>query len=165
MKPSARRSGLVVRELPDEVVVYDTVAHRAHCLNRTAGVVFRHADGTRSIEELGRLLDPEGPAAQRETAARMALEALDEAALLDTAIEAAHTRLSRRAAMRRAGVGAVLLPVVASLLVPTPAEAAATCVNCCIGVPNGTPCTSIPGGTCGTATCISDACSDGGTCP
>ncbi len=37
---------------------------------------------------------------------------------------------SRRELIRRVGLGAVaLLPVVTSLLVPTPAEAANTCIN------------------------------------
>ena len=54
MKPAARRTGLVVRDLPDELLVYDLDRHQAHCLNRTAASVFRDADGTRSLDDLGR---------------------------------------------------------------------------------------------------------------
>ena len=54
MKPQSRRSGLLIRELPDELLVYDQEQHRAHCLNRTAALVFRHADGTRTAAELAR---------------------------------------------------------------------------------------------------------------
>ena len=51
MKPQSRRSGLLIRELPDELLVYDQEQHRAHCLNRTAALVFRHADGTRTLAD------------------------------------------------------------------------------------------------------------------
>jgi hypothetical protein len=50
---------------------------------------------------------------------------------------------SRREALRRVGLGAALLaPAVASLLVPTPAEAAATCVpaTACTEENFGQPC-------------------------
>ena len=43
--PAARTSGLVVRELAEETLVYDEERHRAHCLNRTAALVWRHCDG------------------------------------------------------------------------------------------------------------------------
>ena len=42
MKPRARTEGLVVTELPDELLVYDLERHRAHCLNPTAALVFKH---------------------------------------------------------------------------------------------------------------------------
>ena len=38
MKPMRRTEGLVVKELEDEVLVYDLERHRAHCLNAPAGV-------------------------------------------------------------------------------------------------------------------------------
>jgi hypothetical protein len=56
MKPVARRNGLVVRDLADEVVVYDKERHEAHCLNGTAATVFRNADGRRSVSDLALLV-------------------------------------------------------------------------------------------------------------
>jgi hypothetical protein len=50
---------------------------------------------------------------------------------------------SRREVLRNVGVGAVVLaPIVASLLVPTPAEAAATCIpiTACTTTNVGQPC-------------------------
>ena len=66
MKPAVRRSGLVVRELADEPIVYDLDRHQAHCLNRTAAIVFRGADGTRSLDELGALLGEGHDPAERD---------------------------------------------------------------------------------------------------
>jgi hypothetical protein len=161
MRPVARRTGLVVRELADEVVVYDTATHQAHCLNRTAALVYRNADGSRTVPELARLLGDDPSATH--AAVEMALAALGEARLLEGAA-VAEAGLSRRDVMRRASLGAVLLvPAIVSVLAPTPAEAAATCTNDCLGKPNGTPCSCSGANPC-TATCISDACSDGGGC-
>lgn len=162
MNPVARRDGLLTRELPDELLVYERDEHRAHCLNRTAAAVFRNADGTRTVADLALLVAPEGDRAVGEAVVAEALARLAEAGLLEG--EPATPRWSRREVVRRVGIGAaVLLPVVASVVAPTPAEAAATCVSTCTGKADGTPCSCYGANPC-TATCVSDACSDGGGC-
>jgi len=162
MKPVARRDGLLTRELADEVLVYERNEHRAHCLNRTAATVFRNADGTRTVADLALLLAPEGDRAAAESVVAEALARLAEAGLLES--EPPASGWSRREMVRRVGIGAaLLLPVVASVVAPTPAEAAATCVSSCTGKPNGTPCTCFVANPC-TATCVTDLCSDGGGC-
>ena len=126
----ARAIGLVVRDLTDEVVVYDKERHQAHCLNRTSAFVFRHADGRRTAADIAALL---GPGAY-EDLVHAALDQLAAAGLLETDAEAtacvpAAPAPSRRDVLRQVGLGAaVLAPAIASLLVPTPAEAAATCI-------------------------------------
>jgi hypothetical protein len=163
MRPVARRDGLVIRELPDEVLVYDRESHRAHCLNRAAAAIFRHADGTRTVADLARLLAPREEATTGASLVTLALAQLAEAGLLDDApVPAA---LSRREVVRRAGLGAAfLLPVVASIVVPTPAEAAATCVSSCLNKPDGTPCDCSGTVSPCTATCVTESCSDMGGC-
>lgn len=162
MKPQTRRSGLLIRELPDELVVYDQEQHRAHCLNRTAALVFRNADGTRSVAELSRL-----PGANADVVA-VALDQLAAVGLLEAGTgerDEASPGMSRREVARRVGLAAaVLLPAVVSIVAPTPAEAAATCVTSCAGQTLGTPCTSFSANPC-TATCTTSVlggCSDGG---
>jgi hypothetical protein len=163
MKPVARREGVLVRELSGELLVYERGEHRAHCLNRTAAAVFTNADGTRTVADIARLVAPGGDPAEGRAAVEDALARLGEAGLLE--IGAVEAGLSRREWVRRVGVGAaVLLPAVASIVVPSPAEAAATCVSCCTGKSDGTPCSSWGASPC-TATCVSDSCSDGGSCP
>jgi PqqD family protein of HPr-rel-A system len=164
MRPAARSEGLVVRELADELVVYDRHSHQAHCLNGTAALVFRSADGTRTVEDIASALGSGSSASRddREAAVRQALAALARAGLLAGTAEAPPTR---REALRRVGVGAVfLLPAVVSVVAPTPAEALATCVNDCTGKANGTPCATV--GSCGTDICCEQVCTDaGGVCP
>ena len=152
MKPVARKNGLLLRELADEVVVYDQERHEAHCLNHTAAIVFRHADGRRSVADLAALLSPDA-APEAEGLVELALGQLGEAHLLEGApLPAPDHGLARRDVMRRVGIGAaVLLPLVSSILAPSPAEAAATCAVgalACNNQPVGTPCTCGPGPPC-----------------
>ena len=54
--PEARREDIVVQELPDETLVYDLKRHKALCLNRAAGLVWKHCDGRTSVAEMAVLL-------------------------------------------------------------------------------------------------------------
>ena len=147
MKPEKRRDGLVVTELQDEVLVYDLDRHRAHCLNPAAAAVFRRCDGRTSVREIARGLraDGRGSASASEAAVWLALERLAEAHLLEAKVKGAAgaPAVSRRELIRRAAVlSGLLLPAVTSMVAPTPAEAAATCVASCTSKPFGTPCSS-----------------------
>jgi hypothetical protein len=168
LKPRARSAGLLVRDLPGELLVYDKDRHQAHCLNRTAALVFRHADGQCTVLELADRLRAETGWPADESLVRSALEQLAGAGLLqadgdlpadvDPAAPFARSSVSRREVLRHVGLGAVVLaPVVTSLLVPTPAEAAATCIpvtSCQSGVNDGQPCyISNPATECTLRTC------------
>src|SRR5262245_25053151 len=144
MKPERRRDGLVVKELPEEVLVYDLERHRAHCLNPAAAAVFRSCDGERTVGEIARILRRETGAPADEAWVHLALDRLAKADLLEERGKATRARrgVSRRDVLKKAGVGlAAALPIVTSIVAPTPVEAAATCVQCCSGPkPVGTPC-------------------------
>lgn len=145
MKPERRRDGLVVTPLEGEVLVYDLDRHRAHCLNETAARVFEQLDGKTTVRELARSLPAAGRGPTAESVVWLALERLDKANLLKAPLGSAGPgkRLSRRELIRGAAVAsALLLPVITSVVAPTPAEAAATCVASCAAKPFGTPCSS-----------------------
>jgi hypothetical protein len=148
----------VVREVADETIVYDKDGHRAHCLNRTAAFVFRHADGRRTAADIAALL---GPGADEELV-RRALDQLAAAGLLEALPAREASTPLRREVLRQVGLGAaVLAPAVASLLVPTPAEAAATCIPAasCNSSNNGQACyNSNPATECSVYTCQSGSC-------
>jgi hypothetical protein len=141
MNPARRERGLVVTEVAGELLVYDLERHRAHCLNAPAAVVFRHCDGNRTVQQLAAVLARElgGPA--DDACVSLALAALDRAELLSErgARPAEAAGVSRRELARRL---AILLPAVTSVLAPTAAQAAATCVSDCTGQAFGTPCSS-----------------------
>jgi len=122
---------LIVRRLGDETIVYDRATHRAYCLNRAASLVFHRCDGRTSSEELARRLRDkltDLPDAEAPGFVGLALRQLSEAGLLEKPmVEAPRAPPSRRAALRVLATTAAL-PVVLSILAPTPAEAQ-TCVR------------------------------------
>lgn len=152
-RPAARASGLVVRELPEEVLVYDLERHKAICLNRTAALVWKRCDGRTSVGEMSRLLTKELGAPVGEELVWLALDGLGHDHLLEgkpVARPATLAGMSRREMMRRLGIAAaVALPLVSSIVAPTAAEAASclptnagctTSAQCCSGVCAGGVC-------------------------
>jgi hypothetical protein len=163
MKPQARTKGLVVRDLPGELIVYDLDRHAAHCLNETASTVFRHADGRHTRADLAELFD--GPSESAKSVVDLALEQLSAAHLLEgEPASVAAAGVSRRGVLRQAALGAaVLLPLVTSVMAPAPAEAAASCVDNCSGQPDTTPCSCFGADPC-TSTCLTGVCQPDGVC-
>jgi hypothetical protein len=159
-RPKARKEGLLVRDLGDEVVVYDLESHRGHCLNRTAALVWRACDGRRTVAAIAAQLGHELGVPTDQDLVRLALRKLRDARLLDSGTLKAAT-LTRRDLARRIGQAA-LLPVVISLLAPRPSEAATcdcappsqTCV--CGSGDNGKSCWN--GSDCSSFICCNSAC-------
>lgn len=148
VKPLARKDNLVVNELPEEIVVYDRATHKAHCLNRTAALVWKRCDGRTPPAKIARLLQKELKAPVNEDLVWYALEQLGKDDLLTEKYvrPAAGVQLSRRELVRRLGLAAVVaLPLITTIVAPTPVQAA-SCINC-----NGIMC-------CPPAQCISGAC-------
>lgn len=125
--PYARQDGLVVTDLPDETLVYDLQRHKAHCLNRTAALVWRACDGQTSIANLAARIQLELGEPVTEDVVWLALDRLGQAHLLQERVSppALLMGMSRREFLRKAAVAsAVALPVVASLTAPRAAQAA-----------------------------------------
>lgn len=115
-----------------ETLVYDERRHRAFCLNRSSSVMWRLADGTRSVEEIRVAAEAELGAAVSAELVRFALGELQREGLVEwsTAL-AREPEVSRRAMLQRMGASAaVLLPAIAAILAPTAAQAYSGCVDC-----------------------------------
>ncbi len=80
--PSGRRDGIIVRELADEVLIYDLQRDKAHCLNKTAGFVWQHCDGRTQVATVARLLAAETQTSVDESVVLLALHQLAERHLL-----------------------------------------------------------------------------------
>jgi len=123
------------REFGDEVLVYDRERNVGHCLNATAAAAWKHCDGKKSAPELAKLLTQQLSTPVSESVVLLAIEELSQARLLVES-EKPVRRTSRREAIRAIGVaGAIALPLVTSLVAPTPARAA----SC---LPKQSPCVS-----------------------
>lgn len=155
IRPLARAEGLVVRELPEEVLVYDLDTHRAMCLNRTAALVWKSCDGRNDVAAIARALRAEFGTNAAEEVVWLALERLSRDHLLAERVRrpASLAGLSRRDVIKKVGLAAaVALPVVTAIVAPTTAEAASclptgsactSSAECCSGV-----CSGAPNGTC-----------------
>jgi hypothetical protein len=120
-----------------EVLVYDQRTDSAHRLNPTAAVVWRHLDGSRTISDLVEVLAAEVGDVADEDLVMVTLDELGQADLLEdhSQREAQEIRLSRRRFIRRVGVvgtAAPVLPIVRSIVAPTPASAQGSCVSTCV---------------------------------
>lgn len=125
--PDARKEGLVIQELADEVLVYDLQRHKAHCLNHTAAWIWKHCDGRATVAEMARLLHAESKAPLNEGIIWLALEQLERDHLLSGRIPrpSATPGLSRRELIGQLGlVAAITLPLVTSIVAPTASQAA-----------------------------------------
>ena len=151
--PEARKEGLVVQHLSDEVLVYDQQRHKAHCLNETAALIWMRCDGKTTVSSMAQDLSKQTGTRVGEEVVWLALDQLGKSSLLQaTAMRSkAAGGMSRREMMKRAGLAAaVAVPVVTSIVAPKAVQAA-TCL------PSGSPCTS-------SAQCCSPSLCSGGLC-
>jgi hypothetical protein len=146
----ARKEGLLVHPLEDEVLVYDLVRHKAHCLNQASATVWKHCDGKHGAGDLARIAGRELDIPFDEQMVWLALGQLDKARLLEQRITpgSGPAKITRREVIKRVGLAAaVSAPLISSIVSPTPAQAA-TCV------PKGGTCTS-------SLQCCSKVCNNG----
>src|SRR5262249_1546938 len=80
----ARQEGLVVKEMQDEMLVYDLQSHQAHCLNKTAAFIWEHCDGETTIEELAKRMSEEWHTPVEVNSIWLCLKQLEQAKLLQT---------------------------------------------------------------------------------
>ena len=154
MRPVARTADLLTEELDDELLVYDQDRDVACRLDRTAPLMWRSADGKRTVDDLVEVLRDELGDLADEDLVLVTLDRLEEQGLIESGYaprDSETARLSRRRFIRRVGVvgsAALALPVVQSVVAPSLAAAQPTSTCDACTCPCG--CSScIPCGTCG----------------
>jgi len=161
----ARKDELVVQDLPDELLVYDLKSHKAHCLNKTAAFIWKHCDGQRTAEDIAKMMETEWRTPVTEDSVWFALNKLSKAELLQDRIVLPEARagMSRRSAIRRLGLGALMIPVVMTIVAPTASAGSSVppgCLSCIKGITSAAQCVT-PTGDC---TLVTGACFDNTGC-
>jgi len=138
----ARNDELVVQDLPDEVLVYDLENHKAHCLNKTAAFIWNHCDGRTTVHDIAKMMEQEWDMAVNDDAVWFALNKLSKADLLQERIilPEANAGMSRRSAIRRLGLGALMVPTVITIVSPAALAGASVppaCLSCTTRSPAG----------------------------
>lgn len=153
-----RQQGLVRKDIGDEVVLFDTRTEEVHLLNPSLAAVWRASLGGATDADLGRALGSVlGTVEGIGDLVALAVEELRRADLLDGDADVADgggtPGLSRRALLKKAGIAALALPAITTILAP-PVAAAVSGVPClggnqpCSNGAQAAPC-------CGTLTCRS----------
>ena len=151
--PLARINGLVVQEVPNEVLVFDMETNEAHCLNETAAMVWKYCDGKTSVPEIAEILGENKGSGVNDDLVWLAIDQLNEHKLLEREVESKFAGESRRAVLRKIGLASMIaLPIIASMAAPRSVLASTSC-NC---TTPGLECTSQVG-------CAGPNCS-GGRC-
>lgn len=135
--PMARHDRLVIEELGDELLIYDTTNDRAHTLNRTAAQVWKLCDGKRSVSALAILAAKQLHQPISDQTVWYALEKLGEFQLLvePVRVPQAMAGISRREFLTKFAVAAAVVPVVKTLRIPATVDGVS-----CGG--SGSPCSS-----------------------
>lgn len=143
--PIARKEGLVLQEMPDELLVYDLETNKAHCLNETSALIWKACDGDKSVSEITVSLGNSVP----EELVWLAIDQLNEKNLLENKVPTKFSGQTRREVIKKIGLASVIaLPFVASLVAPTSVLAVVscgqpcTCVSPCVRGGTGDPCAS-----------------------
>ena len=121
-----KHTNAISRQLEDELIVYDLETDHAHSLNHTAAEVWKLCDGKTAIAEMVMRLEPLLPGIDNQILLVTLVE-LRKAGLLEKTSFSLDQRSSRsrRDILRKIGrLAVVALPVVTSIVVPTPSMAA-----------------------------------------
>jgi hypothetical protein len=157
MKLPKIRRDLLVQDLNDEVLIYDTNIDKSYCLNSTAKTVFNACNGKNTLEDLKQDLP--------EDIIFLSLDELKKNNLIQDDYVSPFVGIDRREVIKKVGFATMAaLPIIISLTAPKAIQAASTCG---LGCGQASDCA---GGTCpncnGTFACsidINQSCTTLGT--
>lgn len=119
--PKARTEGVLSQETFEDLVLVDQRHDTAHSLNQTAALVYQHADGTRSVDDLVDVLRSRVGDSADADLVEMTIQELSRADLLERPAvrpaEGSRRRFLQKVALM--GTLAAVLPVVESIATPT----------------------------------------------
>jgi hypothetical protein len=162
--PRARKDGLVIKELPDETLVYDLERDEAHCLNQTAALVWKRCDGKTTIAKMTSLLHEQLDTSVNADVVWLAVKQLQRFHLIESYDEeiVAMPSVSRRNLVLKYAPAALVLPLIMSISAPAAAQAAtptpAPTPDPCIANPGGLGCPCSSDGDCNSQNCNGGIC-------
>jgi|SRR5882724_2851593 len=136
--PCSRTDNLVIRELDDETLVYDTERNEAHCLNQTAALVWKYCDGKTTAAQAADFLQSSLNVDVDVDLIWLAVKHLARFDLVERTRKS--PRVSRRKLLFKYAPAALALPAIMSITAPTPAQSASCALSS--GRPIGCPCSN-----------------------
>lgn len=159
--PIARKDGLVLQEMPDELLVYDLETNKAHCLNETSAFVWHACDGNNSVSEITELFGNQSGERVPEELIWLAIDQLSSKNLLEKPMDLKSNGQTRREVIKKIGLATVIaLPLISSLAAPTSVLAVGSCAG---GCSTTTPCANSTACACTANGGIGGACQSAST--
>lgn len=126
--PQARTAQLIVQPLDKEVLLFDSVTDKAHVLNETSALVWKLANGKRTVEQITQLAARELHTQPDTDLIWLALTQLSKANLLEQPAFAVPltAQVTRREFLQKAAMAAAVIPVVKTISAPG-AQQSASC--------------------------------------
>lgn len=124
--PAVRKDQLLCEDLSEECVIYDGRQTKAHHFNSTLTWIWRRCDGNTSIESLASDFEQQFNVTNGLPVVLTGLQQLDARDLLQSPLDINEVMAAEATAVSRRSVvagGSVLMPLVFSILAPTPAAA------------------------------------------
>ena len=142
--PRARKDGLVIKDLPNETLVYDLERDEAHCLNQSAALVWKRCDGKTTIAKMTSLLQEQLDTSASADVVWLAIKQLQRFHLVESYDEevVAIPAVSRRNLVLKYAPAALVLPLIMSISAPTAAAAATNPACATPPFSQGCPCNS-----------------------
>jgi hypothetical protein len=129
LSPKRRLADLLIRELPEETLIYDQRCNKAHSLNAVSALIWRHCDGETPVAALVETAERELNLDDADHLVQLALEQLSRRGLLEQSFESPSTvPQGRREALKKMLATVAALPVIMSVTAGT-ARAACSCVG------------------------------------
>jgi Coenzyme PQQ synthesis protein D (PqqD) len=130
--PRSIRQNISIQQVGTETLVYDETRHKAFCLNETSSVIWRLADGERTVAQMSAAASHHLGAPVSEEIVLFALDEFRRDGLIEPSFGTKDMEtVSRRDMLQRLAVGGVmLLPVIAVIVAPTAAQAYSGCFDC-----------------------------------
>jgi hypothetical protein len=140
--PLARKEGLLIERLSDEVLVYDLARKKAHCLNQAAALIWDHCDGKTGVAEMAGILRESLNAPADEELVWFGLREIGRRHLLEKQVmpPGIKFKASRRELIRKIGL-AISVPLVISVLAPKASASLSCAGRVCANDSDCTPCT------------------------
>ncbi len=156
--PRARKDGLVIKELPNETLVYDLERDEAHCLNQTAALVWKCCDGKTTVAKMTGSLQEQLDTSVNADVVWLAIKQLQRFHLVESydGETVGTPSVSRRNLVLKYAPAALVLPLIMSISAPTAAQAATSPCAAPNNRPDGCPCTA--NAECTSGDCIGGIC-------
>lgn len=124
--PFARKEQIISEVVAGEYVLYDGLQKRAHRLNPALSWIWDRCDGSASVEQIATAFEREFAVENGTDAVLTGLKQLDNCELLQRPLEIPQLETFQLPEMTRRQIiagGSVLMPVLVSIIAPTPAAA------------------------------------------